>query len=525
MKLRISARKLSAVAIISAMGLVIASGFVGLFSLNQTRFNTQWHVEAVDMARGAQIELEKQYNSWKSVVYEGENFASYQKYFLEYSHHMVKVQDYLSNIKILYQSNSGIYPKLKELAEIHNAMNQQYVDTLVSLESADKKERDKTVALFQDSDQKVLSMMEMIVDDIRKDSASEIQEINNRYFSIMLVSIIILIVVTLGMGGWIAHRIVKSHSILSDLVEEKTRDLRLAHRELTTSEEKYRLLVEGTNEIIFSLDMDLKFLKSNKAVKPYLRYSSDEIKGMNFLDMIFEDNGNALSKRLIHEKISHLILSKQPSSFNVVFKSPRNIEQKEMKVRLEYLDVEGQFEILGRAEDFSEDAIAKYNTFEHAIYEIDNYLLLAEDMAFRLSDLLDKYINHSEVSIMRIALREILINAIEHGNLGISFEEKTQAIADDNYFKLIEQRRADPLYGSRKVMIEYVIDRDKAAYKITDQGEGFDVEKHNQRIAQAEEMLLAHGRGILMTKNTFDEVTYNKKGNQVVLIKKFTKGV
>jgi anti-sigma regulatory factor (Ser/Thr protein kinase)/PAS domain-containing protein len=503
------------------MGLVIASGFVGLFSLNQTRFNTQWNVEAVDMARSAQIELEKQYNSWKSVVYEGGNFALYQKYFLEYSQHMAKVQDYLSNIKIIYESKKDIYPRLNELYEIHKKMNQQYVDALVLFESADKKERDKTVAVLQDSDQKVISMMETIVDLIRKDSESEIQQINNRYFSIMLVSIIILIAVTLSMGVWIARGIIKSHAILSGLVEEKTRDLVFAHRELSVSEEKYRLLVEGTNEMIFSLDKDLKFLKSNKAVKPYLRYSAAEIKGKSFLDMIFEDNGNALSKHLIHEKISHLIQSKQPASFNVVFKSPRNIEQKEMKVRLEYLDVEGTFEILGRAEDLAEDAIVKFNTYEHAVFEIENYLLLAEDMAFRLSDHLNKYINHSEVSVMRIALREILINAIEHGNLGISFEEKTNAIVEDTYFSLIEKRRADPQYGSRKVSIEYVIDGDRAAYKITDQGDGFDVEKHHLRVAQADEQLLAHGRGILMTKNAFDEVIYNKKGNQVVLVKKF----
>jgi anti-sigma regulatory factor (Ser/Thr protein kinase) len=125
---------------------------------------------------------------------------------------------------------------------------------------------------------------------------------------------------------------------------------------------------------------------------------------------------------------------------------------------------------------------------------------------------------------MRIALREILINAIEHGNLGITFEEKTRAIIEDTYFKLIEQRRADPRYGSRKVKIEFIIDGDKAAYKITDQGDGFDVEKHHQRVAQANEELLAHGRGILMTKNAFDKVTYNGKGNQVVLVKKFAKG-
>jgi len=327
MKLRISARRLSIIAIAVSIGLVIASGLVGLISLNQTRSNTQWYIDSVDRARSAQIELEKQYNSWKSTVYEGENFSLYQKYFLEYSQHMAKVQDDIANIKIIYESNSAIYSQLTDLAEINNRMNQQYVNALESLGSADKKEREKIVVALQNSEQKVISTMEMIVDEIRKNSEEEIQDINNRYFGIMLISIIILIAVTLCMGAWIAHRIVKSHYILSGLVEEKTRGLVSAHRELSVSEEKYRVLVEGTNEIIFTLDKDLKFMNSNKVVKNYLRYSPAEIKGMSFIDMIYKDNDNTLSKRLIHEKISHLIQSKQPASFNVVFEFPGNVEQ------------------------------------------------------------------------------------------------------------------------------------------------------------------------------------------------------
>jgi hypothetical protein len=34
-------------------------------------------------------------------------------------------------------------------------------------------------------------------------------------------------------------------------------------------------------------------------------------------------------------------------------------------------------------------------------------------------------------------------------------------------------------------------------------------------------ILLAHGRGLSMAKNTSDEIQFNKKGNQALLIKKF----
>ena len=40
-------------------------------------------------------------------------------------------------------------------------------------------------------------------------------------------------------------------------------------------------------------------------------------------------------------------------------------------------------------------------------------------------------------------------------------------------------------------------------------------------VLTANEQMLAHGRGIAMTINAFDEVVYNDKGNEVKLVKFF----
>ena len=126
----------------------------------------------------------------------------------------------------------------------------------------------------------------------------------------------------------------------------------------------------------------------------------------------------------------------------------------------------------------------------------------------------------SDITVIRIGLREIILNSIEHGNLNISFDEKTEAILSDRYFDFINERQRHPDFREKRVRIEYMISPEKAVYKITDQGKGFNHRKYLSVISdETAELGLMHGRGIAMVKSIFDEVRYNSKGNQVLLVK------
>jgi anti-sigma regulatory factor (Ser/Thr protein kinase) len=60
--------------------------------------------------------------------------------------------------------------------------------------------------------------------------------------------------------------------------------------------------------------------------------------------------------------------------------------------------------------------------------------------------------------------------------------------------------------------------------RITDDGTGFDHKSFIQRADTDDSMMmLEHGRGITMARNTFDEVVFNEQGNQVTLRKNITR--
>jgi PAS domain S-box-containing protein len=511
---------LSFTAVLAAVLVVGGSGIIGLFSLNQTRLLTQRNIEHIDLARTAQIELEKQYNSWKSAIYESDRFDSYRENFLEYSRHLAKAQDCIFNLTLVFRQNRDIYPRLNELKEYHNSLNSRFVNIISSLETTGKAERENAVAAMGVNDRKVISMMEDIVTEIKKETEREISGTNDLYFRIMLCSILLLLAGTGFMGMWIAYKNIRMHDVLSGQVEKRTAELSDANKQLRISEEKYRLLIEGSSDMIFSMSQDMQILRSNNASKKVFRIGSDKICGMNFLDFIYHESDRALERRFVKEKILALIEKGTPLHFNSMFKSPSNIEAKEYRVHLSIMQADGRREILGRIEDISEDLVFRYQRYEHSIYEIDNSLINAEDLAFRLTGALQHYIDSGEVSALRISLREMIINAIEHGNLGISFDEKTEAQARDGYYELVELRKNDPRYGNRRVKIEYLIDDRKVSYKITDEGSGFDTSKYDAGSAEnANSLMLEHGRGIAMTRNAFDVVLYNEKGNQVLLVK------
>jgi len=316
---------------------------------------------------------------------------------------------------------------------------------------------------------------------------------------------------------------IEAQQLMVDNLQRSQSQIEAANTKISLSEEKYRLLVEGSSDIIFSLDENFNFITANNAMKHELKILPEELQNMNLLDIIHEDEeDNNLARQLAERKLKDFASSREPLNFKSSFYSTRSIEPKEMQVHLEYLNIKGKNEILGKASNVVEDVLLRYFQEERQKYVISNYLTSAEEITHRLTRNLQKFLEIKEVTFLRIALREIVINAIEHGNLGITFEEKSDAIESDQYFSFINERQLDPEKKNKKVNIEYSLDERRVAYIITDEGMGFDHKQVIQNSAdKANEAMLSHGRGIAMAANVFDRVIYNDNGNQVMLIKYF----
>ncbi|OHD65887.1 MAG: hypothetical protein A2176_03505 [Spirochaetes bacterium RBG_13_51_14] len=294
------------------------------------------------------------------------------------------------------------------------------------------------------------------------------------------------------------------------------------------AERKYRHLVESTADIIFTLDDDNNILSMNRAVKAHLRFEPEELINTNFTDLLHGswDKNYDIKQQMLHEYISDLKKKKKVSArFRATMKDKYNHEPKEFTVHLEYTgDKDTGYAILGKASQVIDDALTNFLVSERYTYNLNNYLSNAELMSQRLVRNLYRFTDAPTISFIRTALCDAIINSIEHGNLKLTFEEKTAAQHDGSYFDLLKKRQMDPALNEKKVCVEYSLDEDGVVYEISDEGEGFD---HKSMIEgdpeNPDQSVLGHGRGILIIMHAFDVVKFNERGNQVLLIKYFKK--
>jgi DNA-binding response OmpR family regulator len=114
-----------------------------------------------------------------------------------------------------------------------------------------------------------------------------------------------------------------------------------------------------------------------------------------------------------------------------------------------------------------------------------------------------------------VGLTELLLNAIEHGNLGITYEEKSQLSTREEWNAEVERRLSLPENLSKKVSIHFERDQQEIRFTITDEGPGFDWKRFIE--IDPRRAFDTHGRGIVMARTlSFSSIEYKDGGNEVV---------
>lgn len=113
-----------------------------------------------------------------------------------------------------------------------------------------------------------------------------------------------------------------------------------------------------------------------------------------------------------------------------------------------------------------------------------------------------------------LGLSELLVNAVEHGNLGISYEEKDILLRENRWRDEVLRRLEAPEYRDRHVTVEFDRHPDRIEISITDEGAGFDWRDYMD--LDPRRALEPHGRGIALSRAmSFDEIAYQGRGNRV----------
>ena len=143
------------------------------------------------------------------------------------------------------------------------------------------------------------------------------------------------------------------------------------------------------------------------------------------------------------------------------------------------------------------------------------------DQAARLliNPLKDKGCNDSMLmKRIQLAIYEALMNAIDHGNLEINSRCKNINCDEAAYELIKKERLADPEYGNRSIMAGYQVSDNRITYHIKDEGGGFDYMNIEDPTA-SHNLIKYSGRGIALIKMYMDEVSFNEKGNEIIMVK------
>ena len=113
-----------------------------------------------------------------------------------------------------------------------------------------------------------------------------------------------------------------------------------------------------------------------------------------------------------------------------------------------------------------------------------------------------------------MVISEILTNAVEHGNLGITYDEKTVLIAENGLAKEVERRLAMQEYATKRVTLALKRTDREITVEIEDEGKGFDFRKYLRM--DESRVFDNHGRGIALTSE-YLKLQYLGSGSKVIV--------
>ena len=113
-----------------------------------------------------------------------------------------------------------------------------------------------------------------------------------------------------------------------------------------------------------------------------------------------------------------------------------------------------------------------------------------------------------------MGLTELMVNAVEHGNLGITYDEKSTLNELGTWAEEINNRSQLSEHKNKTASVNFQRHTDTIEITIIDQGVGFNWETYMD--FDLNRILDNHGRGIAVANQlSFSSIEYLGKGNKV----------
>ena len=139
-----------------------------------------------------------------------------------------------------------------------------------------------------------------------------------------------------------------------------------------------------------------------------------------------------------------------------------------------------------------------------------NFTIRTIDEADRLASFIAQACPDPDSAV--IGISELLINGIEHGNLGISYAEKLQLKRADTWRDEVERRSRLPGNTSKRLQVSFRRADEQIFLRVADEGSGFDWKNYLEM--QPDRAFDPNGRGIALARRlSFSSVLYEGCGN------------
>lgn len=112
-------------------------------------------------------------------------------------------------------------------------------------------------------------------------------------------------------------------------------------------------------------------------------------------------------------------------------------------------------------------------------------------------------------------LLDLMVNAVEHGNLGVTYKEKALLKWEGDWEAEINRRLALPQFAGRRGTVRCERQSERISFTISDQGDGFDWQRYLD--FDPDRAFDPNGRGIAMARMmSFTSLEYQGCGNTVL---------